>query len=38
VHGDRMQGDPRPGRPPQGNSGKRGDGDVIDGVNYHRED
>ena len=38
VQGDRMQGDPPPGRPAQGNSDKRGNGDVIDGVNYHRED
>ena len=48
VHGDRMPGappqgdrppgDPPQGRPPQGKSGKRGDGNVIDGVNYHRED
>ena len=38
VHGDRMQGDPSQGDPSQGRARKRGDGDVIDGVNYHRED
>jgi len=48
VHGDRMQGDPlrrnasqdgsSQGDPLQGKTRKRGDGDVIDGVNYHRED
>jgi UPF0716 protein FxsA len=48
VHGDRMQGDPLQGNasqdgppqrdPLQGKARKRGDGNVIDGVNYHRED